>query len=230
MVTGRGFNPAEVPLATTVWNEKILSLATASPFVPSLKNCCEAEPPIKCRSPTTLIPVLTGFEPGVTFTVRSVAPPSCRLAGVADPVPVGGVDKGVTVREIEALPVRDCASVMVAGRILAPALVAPGTVASDENTLSPAVRSPCVPSSKNCCVAEPPIALRLALTARPVLTGFAPGVTAIVKSEEFPACTVAGLAAPAPAGFVEALVLPSMEMSSMASACALVVVVPEATE
>ena|SRR5205809_673454 len=138
MVTGRDFSPAEVPLATAVWNEKTLLLAMASPCVPSSKNCCEADPPINCRSPTTLIPVLTGFDPGVTLTVSKLVLPSCRLLGLADPLPVGGVDAGVTVREMEALPLRDCASVMVAGRVLAPAVVAAGTVARNENTLSPA--------------------------------------------------------------------------------------------
>src|SRR5947209_18568773 len=113
MVTGKDFSPAEVPLATAVWNEKTLLLAMVSPCVPSSKNCCEAGPPIKCRSPMTLIPVLTGFDPGVTFTVSRVALPSCRLPGFAEPLPVGGVDEGVTVREIEALQLRDCAVVIV---------------------------------------------------------------------------------------------------------------------
>ena len=120
---------------------------------------------------------------------------------------------------------------MVAGSVLAPALVAAVTVAWKEKTLSPATASPCVPSSKNGCAAAPPIVLRFALTPNPVLAGFAPGVTATVSNVELPACTVPGFAAPVPLGLVG--VMPGMartEMSSIASACPLVVVVPEATE
>ena len=120
---------------------------------------------------------------------------------------------------------------MVAGIVLAPVLVTAGTAAWKEKMLSPATASPCVPSSKNGCAAEPPMALRSAVTARPVLAGFAPGVTVTAKSVELPACTVAGFAAPVAAGLVGVLPgIPRMEMSSMASACPLVVVVPEATE
>ena len=57
----------------------------------------------------TVIPVLVGFAPGVTLTVNVVASPGCTVLGVADPLPDGEVDTR-TVREIEALPVRLCAS------------------------------------------------------------------------------------------------------------------------
>ena len=144
---------------------------------------------------------------------------------------MGGVLEAVTLSEMEALPVRDWASVMVAGMFLLPAPVFAGTVAWKEKILSPATRSPCVPSSKNCWVVAPPIALRLAATASPVLAGLVPGVTPMVRSVELPACTEFGFAAPTPDGLVAALpAIPSIEMLSMAKAWAFVVVVPEATE
>ena len=46
--------------------------------------------------------------------------------------------------------------------------------------------------------------LRSALTARPVLAGFVPGVTATVNSVELPASTELGVAAPVPLGLVVA--------------------------
>jgi hypothetical protein len=51
-------------------------------------------------------------------------------------------------------------------------------------------------------VADPPIALRSAVTARPVLAGEDPGVTLTVSSDEPPGSTEEGLAAPVPDGFV----------------------------
>src|SRR6267378_3000882 len=68
--------------------------------------------------------------------------------------------------------------------------------------LSPAFTSPLVALSKNCCVAEPPIADRLPVTARPVLAGLVPGVTVTVSSDEPPGGTAAGLAAPTPEGLL----------------------------
>ena len=107
--------------------------------------------------------MLGGLAPGVTVTVRSVAPPASRLLGEPDPTPVGGVG-AVTVNEIDALPLRPWVSVTDTGRLLLPALVPADTVAWNENTLSPAVTSPFVPLSKNCCVVNPPIAERLPVT------------------------------------------------------------------
>src|SRR5262249_44791615 len=95
---GRVFVPGVVPLATVAWNENTLSLGVTSPWVPSSKNCCDADPPIRLKSPTTPMPVLRGFVPGVTFTVRRVEPPACRLLGFAEAIPIGGVVKEVTVR------------------------------------------------------------------------------------------------------------------------------------
>src|SRR5438876_3350311 len=59
-VMASDFGPAEVPLATAIWNEKVLSPATVSPWVPSSKNVCAAPPPIELKLPITVIPVLTG--------------------------------------------------------------------------------------------------------------------------------------------------------------------------
>src|SRR4029453_11787296 len=46
---------------------------------------------MKERSPVTMIPVLVGFAPGVTVTVRNVVPPGWTELGVAAPVPLGFV-------------------------------------------------------------------------------------------------------------------------------------------
>ena len=84
---------------------------------------------MELKLPVTLIPVLVGFDPDVTLTLRSVEFPACNALGLAEPVPVGGVEEGVTVSAMEALPVRACVSVIVAGMVLPPALVAAGTAA-----------------------------------------------------------------------------------------------------
>src|SRR4051812_36540588 len=89
---------------------------------------------------------------------------------------------------------------MLIGRLLRPRVVVAATVAWNENVLSPAAASPCVPLSKNDCAAEPPIAVRLPATLMPVLVGFDPGVTATVSSVAWLGKTVLGLALPAPEG------------------------------
>src|SRR5258706_9155287 len=66
--------------------------------------------------------------------------------------------------------------------------------------LSLGVTSPFVPLSKNCWLAEPPMAVRLALTAKPVLVGPVPGVTVTVSRVVPPARTELGLAAHVPRG------------------------------
>jgi hypothetical protein len=131
---------------------------------------------------------------------------------------------------MEALALRDCASVIAAGKALTPLSVLPGRVAWKEKMLSFAAVSPWVPSSKNCCDAEPPMAVRSAVTAMPVLVGLRPGVTVTVNSVVLPACTVEGLAAAVAVGLVCVLPTPRIEMSSMARAWPLVVVVPVETE
>src|SRR6266700_7575761 len=101
-----------------------------------------------------------------------------------------------------ALPLRPCASEIVTGRVFAPPVVAKATVVANENVLLPGVTSPFVPSSKNDCVADPPMLVRSPVTTIPVLVGLAPGVTRTVSNTLPPWATDAGLAAPAPLGFV----------------------------
>src|SRR5471030_803744 len=66
--------------------------------------------------------------------------------------------------------------------------------------LSPPVTSPCVPSSNNGCVAEPPMPRRSVVTVRPVLAGFVPGVTVTFSNVELPAVREFGVADPVPLG------------------------------
>ena len=54
------------------------------------------------------------------------------------------MDGAVTVSAIEADPDRACASVIVAGSVFAPGVVASGTAAEKLKVLSPAVTSPFV--------------------------------------------------------------------------------------
>src|SRR5881394_1876619 len=67
----------------------MLSPPVSSPFVPSSKNGCVEEPPIEVRSPVTAKPVLVGFVPGVTVTVRRLDPPGTTTFGFAAPEPEG---------------------------------------------------------------------------------------------------------------------------------------------
>src|SRR5437868_5550712 len=102
------------------------------------------------RSPATAIPVLVGFEPGVTLNVSNVVPPTPTGFGLADPVPDGLVGvRTLTVSEILPLPLLLCASLIEKGIDLLPPEVLAATVALNEKTLSPAVASPFDPSSKN---------------------------------------------------------------------------------
>src|SRR5437870_12255187 len=73
MVKVSVFVPVVVEGETVALYEKMLSPAVASPFVPSSYSVCVVEPPMAERLPVTVIPVLVGFVPGVTVTVRSVA-------------------------------------------------------------------------------------------------------------------------------------------------------------
>src|SRR5215213_1047560 len=83
---------------------------------------------------------------------------SVQLCENGSGCPVGG--PAVTVKLMLALPVRPCASEIATGKFFDPPDVAAATVAEYENVLSPAVVSPLVPSSKNCCDADPPIVER----------------------------------------------------------------------
>src|SRR6266571_1669114 len=106
---------------------------------------------------------------------------------------------GSTVKPMLPLPVRDRASVIVKGRLLAPADTAP-TVVWKEKTSSPGVTSPLVPSSRNVWRLAPPIAERLAVTDRMGLAGPVPGVTVTVSRVGVPAGPELGFAAPTPVG------------------------------
>src|SRR5262245_27535207 len=78
---------------TVTESENTLSPDAASPCVPSSKNACGPEPPIAVRSHTTASPVLGGFVPNVTSTSSRVAPPAGTDEGVAEPTPVGELQK-----------------------------------------------------------------------------------------------------------------------------------------
>src|SRR5919108_680146 len=106
-------------------NEKLLP--------PLSVNACDAEPPMALRSPVTVMPLLAGLLPGVTVTVIVLEAPGRTAPGFADATPVGGVDAAVTVRAIDVVPARLCASVIVTGSVFAPAVVLLLTVATNEN-------------------------------------------------------------------------------------------------
>jgi hypothetical protein len=78
---------------------------------------------MELRFPVTAKPVLAGPPPGVTFTVNRVGLPAATDDGFAAPVPVGAVLAEVTVSETLALPLRPCASAIVAEMVLDPAVV-----------------------------------------------------------------------------------------------------------
>src|ERR1043165_7375627 len=229
---GIDFGPGTVSGATVATYVKTLSPATASPPLrPSSKNCWLAEPPIDERFAVTTTPLLAGFVPGVTVTVNVDAAPGRTEFGLAVPTPEGFVAAS-TPSEIEPVPVREngLVSFMGNGGDLIPPFVPSATVALNEKTLSPAVTSPCVPSSKNCCDALPPIADRSAVTVCTVLGGLVPGVTPTVKSVELVAATELGFAAPTPLGLVAPPFKAKIETLSIASACAFEVSKPEVTE
>src|SRR5437763_17008365 len=100
-----------------------------------------------------------------------------------------------------AVTVRLCASVMVATICLTPVVMTEPTVAWKEKTLSPAVASPCVPSSKNCCDRAPPMLVRSATTARPELGGVVAGVTRTVSKVLLAGSSEDGEATPRPDGW-----------------------------
>src|SRR5215510_1233761 len=105
-----------------------------------------------------------------------------------------------TVSVMGAVIVRPCASVIVARIFLTPVGTNAPTPAVRENSSSSVSLSPCVPSSKSCESRPPPMLVRSAETARPVLGGFVAGVTFTVNNV-FPAGgTEAGVAVPTPEG------------------------------
>ena len=126
--SGSVLAPVVVTAGTMKVKVKTLLPATASPLVPSSKNCCVAEPPIIDRSPVTASPVLFGTRPGLTVPVRTTEAPCATAEGFAAPVTVG-LDGACTVSEMFAEPMRACASAIVAGIVLRPPVVPPATVA-----------------------------------------------------------------------------------------------------
>ena len=120
-----------------------------------------------------------------------------------------------TESEMVPSPERASASATIKARLLGPGAVAASTTAENEKMLSPPVASPLLPSSKNIWIAEPPISLRSPVTVRPVLAGFAPGVTVAVSSVVSPGDTTSGLAAPSTDGGVGPVGEPVTWMSSM---------------
>src|SRR4051812_49141013 len=90
-------NPAFIAKLNT------LSPGVTSPFVPSSKKLCGAEPPIGDRSAATAMPVLAGIAPGVTLTVSRMGSPGFGLFGLDAPEPVGFVVVGAQGAAVEAV-------------------------------------------------------------------------------------------------------------------------------
>ena len=126
---GRDFAPGAVTTFTVDWNEKMSSPGLTSPCVPSSKKGCAADPPIELRSAVTAIPVLVGFDPGVTVTLSNVEFPATTVEGLAFPVAAGSVGAGVTVREMEVEALLACASLTPMVSDFPPDVVATFTVA-----------------------------------------------------------------------------------------------------
>src|SRR6185295_10072428 len=76
------------------------------------------------------------------------------------------------------------------------------TVARYDQMLSPEVASPLLPSLNICCVAEPPMVVRLAVTDTPELVGLVPLVTVTVSRVWQPCATGDVAVAPDPVGCV----------------------------
>ncbi len=101
----------------------------------------------------------------------------------------------MTVKLIEPVFVeRPSESDTINGKFLAPAVVPTATVAWNVKVL---------PLPLKDCVADPPMAVKLAVTVMPLLAGLVPGVTATVKVVFSPGKTEVGLADPLPDGLVE---------------------------
>src|SRR6266849_1001420 len=83
MVMPSVFTPAVVSGVTCASNVNVLPLPL---------NAWVGEPPMGERLPVTVMPVLVGFVPGTTVTLSVVVSPAESEAGVAMPMPVGGVD------------------------------------------------------------------------------------------------------------------------------------------
>src|ERR1051325_2445240 len=102
-----------------------------------------AKPPIDERSAVTTTPVLVGFAPGVTVTLKVDTSAGSTEFGVAVPTPVGLVAAS-TPSEIAPVALREngLVSLIVNGSDFRPPTVPSGTEALNEKTLSPAFTSP----------------------------------------------------------------------------------------
>src|SRR5262245_6968000 len=109
---------------------------------------------------------------------------------------VCGCGVALTARLIVVDPVCPCASVAETGGLTVPGGVDGATVARNENTLSPAVTSPCVPSSKNVWGFAPPMPERSTVTACPLELAHDGTFSATVSSGEHPAYALVGCDAP----------------------------------
>src|SRR5581483_2719044 len=106
------------------------------------------------------------------------------------------------VSVIGAVATRPWPSVIVATMLLAPVDMNGPIVAVTENTLSPAVWSPFVPSSTNATDDGPPMLVRSAVTVMLVLGGVLAGVTLTVSNVLLAGSNDCGEAMPSPKGCV----------------------------
>src|SRR6266545_6649722 len=98
IVTASDLAPVVVPGATVALKLKLLP--------PLLAKACVGDPPMDDRSALTWIPVLAGFAPGVTETVRSEAWPGKTVLGLAEPAPEGFViETAVPVIAMSSIPI-----------------------------------------------------------------------------------------------------------------------------
>ena len=138
------------------------------------------------------------------MTVKSVAFPAFTLGGFAAPTHRTAGAGAVTVSEIVALPVRDCASVMAAAIDFAPVVVAPETVAwkGKDAVAGGGIAAVHAVIVKRLCRGTADRAeVGSHAEAGAFAPGFAPGAVATVSSVVPPAMTDAGEAAPVPVGF-----------------------------
>src|SRR5207247_1578889 len=76
------FVPLGIAPPTVMVKEKRPSPGVASPFKPSSKRVCVAEPPSGVRSAVTVMPVLGGAAPGVTSAMIVVAVVTGTVGGM----------------------------------------------------------------------------------------------------------------------------------------------------
>ena len=170
-------------------------------------------PPVKTKIPSEVAGSVSASASGVCMkkplVLRAVTMPwvvtNCPSYAERSSAPwISAIVRATawTLIVVVAVLLRSSASEIVKVITRGPEGVPGATVTSSEKTRSPAVASPWVPSSYRGDGSTPPIGVRSALTARPVLGGFAPGVTATVSRVLPPAGTEGGFAAATPVGAV----------------------------